>query len=184
MKQHSAPEVVATSRLLLRKARDDDAAFIVELLNDPSWIRFIGDRGIRTDETARDYISNVLVAMYEREGVGLYVVELNDERECIGLCGLLKRRTMADVDIGFAFLPRFRRHGYAYESAQAWLKIGIDTLRLERIVAIVDPANHASAALLEKLGLRFERLITLPGADAELRLFAIQSGAQGSAALP
>jgi len=174
MKPLAAPHSFATDRLVLRHANDADAEFIVELLNDPSWIRFIGDRGIRTADAARDYIANVLVDMYEREGLGLYVVELKSSGESIGLCGLLKRRTMPDVDIGFAFLERFRRRGYAYESARAWLNIGIDTLRLERIVAIADPANEASAALLEKLGLQFERATKLPGDETELRLFALQ----------
>jgi RimJ/RimL family protein N-acetyltransferase len=174
MKAFAAPETLETQRLVLRQARPADAAFIVELLNDPLWIRFIGDRGVRTLDAARDYLSNVLIDMYGRAGIGLYVAQLKGGDDAVGLCGLLKRRTLPDVDIGFAFLPRFRGQGYAYEASRAWLIHGADTLGLERIVAITDPANEASAALLEKLGLRFERMIRLPDDDTELRMYALR----------
>ena len=149
-----------------------DAPFIVELLNDPLWIRFIGDKGVRTIEEAHAYITNGPAAMYARHGFGLYLTELKDGGVPIGICGLIKRDTLDDVDIGFAFLPAFRANGYAYESASAVLAYGRDALGLSRIVAIASSENDASAKLLRKLGLRFERKVRLAdGADA-IDLFA------------
>lgn len=164
--------VIETERLALRRVTAEDAGFILELLNDPAWLRFIGDRGIRTLEGAREYISNTLAPMYERRGFGLYLTELKGEGAPVGLCGLIKRDSLKDVDIGFAFLPQFRGKGYGYESAAAVLAYGRKAFGLGRIVAITSPDNDGSARLLEKLGFTFERTIRLSEDAAEVCLFA------------
>ena len=163
--------VLETERLALRQLSADDAEFIVELLNQPSFIKNIGDRGVRTNEDAVRYIQNGPVASYERFGFGLYLVELKDTAVPIGICGLLKRDTLQDVDVGFAFLPQFWSRGYAVESAAAVLKHGRNVLGIGRIVAITSPENHGSIKVLEKIGLRFERLMKLSEGEPEIKLF-------------
>lgn len=165
--------VLETARLNLRHLTDADAPFILELLNDAAFLQFIGDRGVRTLEDARRYIEQGPQQMYAAHGIGLWLTELKTDRTPIGLCGLLKRPTLPDVDIGFAFLPAFRGQGYAYEAAAATLAYGHQQLGLPRLVAITHPENHASAALLEKLGLRLEGLIRLTADSAEVRLFGL-----------
>jgi len=164
-------KVLETDRLILRWLSTDDAEFILELLNDPSFLQFIGDKGVRTLEDARDYIMKGPVEMYARLGFGLYLTELKEGDVPIGICGLIKRDGLEDVDIGFALLPRFWAKGYAYESASAVMAYGKDVLGLNRIVAITSPDNHASANLLEKLGLQFERMLRLSEEAQEVRLF-------------
>jgi len=165
-------KVLETDRLNLRLLSTDDAEFILELLNEPSFLRFIGDKGVRTLDDARDYILNGPVDMYNRLGFGLYLTELKESGVPIGLCGLIKRDGLEDVDIGFAYLPKFWARGYAYESAAAVMAYGKTVLGLNRIVAITSPDNYASGRLLEKLGLRFERVIHLSNDAPEVRLFA------------
>jgi RimJ/RimL family protein N-acetyltransferase len=165
-------KVLETERLALRRLSAEDAGFILELVNDPDWLRFIGDRGVRTPEAARDYISRNLMPMYERHGFGLYLTELKGRGTPVGICGLIKRDSLEDVDIGFAFLPQFRGKGYGYESAAAVMAYGRRAFGLNRIVAITSPDNDVSARLLEKLGFRFERMVSLPGGGAEVCLFA------------
>ncbi len=164
--------VLETDRLILRWLTVDDCAFIHELLNDPSWLRFIGDKGVRTLDDARDYIRKGPMAMYERAGFGLYLTELNAGHIPIGMCGLIKRDSLADVDIGFAFLPAFRTQGYAHEAAAAVLTYGQSNFGLKRIVAITSPANARSAGLLEKLGMKLEKAVKLDGHDHEVMLYA------------
>ena len=167
-------KVLETNRLILRWLSTDDAGFILELLNDPSWVQFIGDRGVKTLAEAREYVVKGPLAMYARLGFGLYLTKLKEGGEPLGICGLVKRDSLEDVDIGFAFLPRFWGKGYAYESACAVMAYGKDNLGLKRIVAITSPVNYRSAKLLEKLGLRFERMVRLPGAAQDVRLFAFE----------
>jgi RimJ/RimL family protein N-acetyltransferase len=165
-------KVLETERLILRRVTAADGEFILELVNDPAWLRFIGDKGVRTLDAARDYIEKSLVAMYERLGFGLYLTELKGGGVPVGVCGLIKRDSLEDVDIGFAFLPEFRGQGYAYESASAVMAYGKGTFGLKRIVAITSPDNYDSARLLEKLGFSFERMFKLPGDGEEVSLFA------------
>jgi [ribosomal protein S5]-alanine N-acetyltransferase len=167
-----ARTILDTERLSLRELHHGDAAFIVELLNEPGWLRYIGDRGIRTLEAARDYLENGPLAMYREHGFGLWVVEGRHDREPLGLCGLIKRPALADVDIGFAFLARHGRRGYGLESATAVMVHAREVLQLERIVAITSVDNQPSIRLLERIGLRFEKMITLPGGDEPIKLFA------------
>ena len=164
-------KVLETDRLILRwLSADDDAAFILELLNDPSFVRFIGDKGVRTFEDARNYILNGPVASYKQFGFGLYATELKVSRVPIGICGILKRDTLPHPDIGFAFLPAYWNQGYAYESAAAVMAHARD-LGIDRVLAITAPDNEASAKLLTKIGLRFERLLKLTEDAAEVKLF-------------
>jgi RimJ/RimL family protein N-acetyltransferase len=165
-------KVLETERLILRRVTVEDGEFMLELLNDPSWLRFIGDKGVRTLDAARGYILQSLVAMYERLGFGLYVTELKGEGVPIGICGLIKRDALEDVDIGFAFLPKFCGKGYGYESASAVMAYGKRVFGLDRLVAITSPDNYPSARLLEKLGFNFERMVKLSVESEEISLFA------------
>ena len=157
---------------MLRQLTPDDAAFMVELLNDPSFLRNIGDRGVRTVDDARTYIRTGPMESYERFGFGLYLMELKDTREPIGICGLLKRESLQDVDVGFALLPRFWSKRYAVEAVAAVLAYGRNTLGLKRIVAITSPDNVASINLLSKFGFRFEGMTRLSESSPEIKLFA------------
>lgn len=163
--------VIETDRLLLRQLSTVDAEFILELVNEPSWLRYIGDKGVRTIADARNYILQGPVASYERFGFGLYLTELKESGTPIGICGLVKRETLQDPDIGFAFLPRFWGKGYAYESASAVLGFAKSTLGLNRILAITAPDNHSSIKVLKKLGFGSEQMVRFSEEDSELKLF-------------
>lgn len=163
--------VIETDRLVLSKLSPDDAPFILELLNDPSFLRFIGDKGVRTLDDAREYIRKGPADSYERHGFGLYLTRLKADGVPIGICGLVKRDSLEDVDVGFAFLPQFWSRGYAYESASAVLRYGREVIGLDRIVAVVDPANQSSIRLLEKVGLRYDRMVRLSDGEEESKLF-------------
>lgn len=164
--------VLETDRLALQAFSLDDAAFIVELLNDPSFLRYIGDKGVRSEADARRYLTAGPMASYERFGFGLYRVDLKESGLPIGMCGLLKRAWLADVDIGFALLPRFRSQGYAFDAAAGVLMHARDALGMGRVAAITSPDNQASMALLGKLGFRFERTARPSETEAEVRVFA------------
>lgn len=151
--------VLETPRLALRRFTREDADFILELVNDPSWIRFIGDKGVRSLEDARRYLEAGPIPLYEKHGFGLWAVERKPDGERLGMCGLVKRDHLAHVDLGFAFLPRHRSQGYARESAEGVLAHARDALRLTRLVAITVPANDASARLLGKLGFVLEETL-------------------------
>ncbi|HJV95143.1 MAG TPA: GNAT family N-acetyltransferase [Albitalea sp.] len=163
--------VLDTERLRLRTLAEDDAPFILELINEPSWLRFIGDRGVRSVEQARDYLVKGPIAMHARHGFSLYLIELKDGGVPIGLCGLIKRDSLPDVDLGYALLPRFWGRGYAREAAAAALAHGVGVLGLQRIVAITSPDNDRSMRLLEQIGFGRERRVALSEGEAEVELF-------------
>ena len=165
--------IIETERLSIRHLTKEDAAFILELLNDPSFIQNIGDRNVRTIADAESYITKGPVSSYEKNGFGLDLVTLKETGESIGMCGLIKRDTLEDVDIGYAFLPRFWKKGYAVESARAVLEYGLTVQKLKRIVAITLEANRGSVRVLEKIGLKFEKMVKLKGDNEELMLLAI-----------
>ena len=165
--------ILETDRLLLRQLTAEDSGFIFELLNDPSFIRNIGDRNIRTIDDACAYIVNGPVASYAKNGFGLWMVMLKETNEPIGMCGLIRRETLEDVDIGYALLPRFWSNGYAVEAARATKDYARNVVGLKRMVAIVDPANEGSIRVLEKIGLRYEKMVRLSADDIELKLFAV-----------
>lgn len=165
-------KVLETDRLVLRKISLEDAPFILELVNDAAFLRFIGDKGVRTLGEACDYILQGPVDSYEHKGFGLYLVELKESGASIGMCGLIKRDALEDVDIGYAFLPEFRGKGYAFEAADAVMAFGKSAFGLARIVAVVSTENYDSIRVLEKLGLRFERMVRLFEGDEEIKLFS------------
>ena len=163
--------VVETARLNISHLSHDDVPFILELVNDPAFIANIGDRQVRSLADARRYIDGPLDS-YARHGFGLFRTALRDGDIPIGICGLLRRDTLPDVDIGFAYLPRFRGQGYGSEAARAVMDYGRAVHGLTRIIGVVSPTNAASIRILEKLGMRFERAIDMPGYDGETWLYA------------
>jgi RimJ/RimL family protein N-acetyltransferase len=162
--------VAHTARLAIRRLRLEDAPFILELVNDPDWLRFIGDKNVHSLEEARGYLENGPLAMYARHGFGLYAVERGGTP--LGLCGLIKRDTLEDVDLGFAFLPAARGAGHAREASAAMLAHARTDFGLQRLVAITSLDNTRSAAVLEAVGFHFERQLRLSARD-EVRLFGI-----------
>lgn len=163
---------VATERLRLRRLTPGDAEFMLRLLNDPSYVRYIGDRGVRTIEEARSYIVSGPLESYSRHGFGLYLVELKETGEPLGICGLLKRESLPDADLGFALLPAFWGQGYAFEAASAVVRYARSEHGLTRLLAITSQDNDASIALLEKLGFRDEGMMKWSD-DEAVRVFAL-----------
>lgn len=164
--------ILRTSRLDVRELTPEDAPFILTLLNDPAFVEHIGDRGVRTEADAASYIERGPRASYAQHGFGLWLVQLKDTATPIGICGVLKRDTLPDPDIGFAFMPEYRSRGYAFEVASAVRDFARESLRLPRLLAIVSPANASSIRLLERLGFTFERMVLVPGDAKPLKLFA------------
>lgn len=166
--------IIETQHLILREFVPGDAAFLCKLVNTPEWIRYIGDRNIHNTADAERYIAEKMQTAYDTLGFGFYLVELRKEHIPVGLCGLIKREGLTDIDLGFAFLPEHTGKGYAYESALATLAYAQSLLNLKRVVAITVKDNQKSIQLLKKLGLGFEQFITLPGDDEELMLYAME----------
>jgi RimJ/RimL family protein N-acetyltransferase len=164
--------VLETERLSLREFTVDDAQFILTLLNEPSFLRYIGDKQVRNLDDARQYILNGPVASYERNGFGLYLVELKESYTPIGMCGFLRREELPDPDIGFAFLPEFWTKGFAFEAAAALLQDARERLRLGRILAITSLDNDASIKLLQRLGFKFDGVVTLAAGREQVKLFS------------
>ena len=167
----SEATLCTTPRLRIRRLCDDDAPFIVELLNTPGFLAHIGDRQVRSIDDALRYLAAGPYASHARYGHGLDGVELKQSGALIGICGLLKRDTLDAPDIGYAFLPSAEGHGYAVEAASAVLGHAREVLQLREVCAIVSPANARSIRVLEKIGLRFERMVTLPGIDSQSALY-------------
>ncbi len=163
--------ICETERLLLRPLQKDDSAFIFRLVNEPSFIQNIGDKGVRNLDDAWQYILQGPMKSYEQNGFGLWLVALKDLLTPIGICGLIKRDGLDDPDVGYAFLPEFWSQGYAIEAASRVLVFAKETLGINRIVAITSPDNHSSIRVLNKLDLQFKKLILLPGASEESSLF-------------
>jgi [ribosomal protein S5]-alanine N-acetyltransferase len=163
--------IIETERLILRKFTVDDAPFMLKLLNTPSWLRFIGDRNVHSLEEAEQFLLNRYMKGYETHGFGFYIVIEKATQNPIGMCGLVKRDTLEDVDIGFAFMPDFVGKGYGFEAASATLKYAKNVLKLEKVIAIVDPENMVSIALIKKIGMTFEKMVQLSHNDIELMLF-------------
>jgi [ribosomal protein S5]-alanine N-acetyltransferase len=164
--------ILETERLRVRPFSTADAEFILRLLNEPSFIANIGNKGIRTIEDATSYLVDGPMASYQRFGFGLWRVALKDSSVPIGMCGLLKRDFLEDVDIGYAFLPEHCSLGYALEVSSAVMRYAREQLGLDKVVAIVNDDNTRSIRLLEKLGFRYERTIRLADDDKEVQLLA------------
>lgn len=166
--------LIETDRLIISHLSLDDAAFIFKLVNTPGWLQYIGDRNVKNLDDARRYLENGPLKSYEQWGFGLYRIALKNTNTAIGMCGLIKREELEDIDIGFALLPAYASHGYAYEAAQAVLNYATKHLGLQRIAAISLVENAASLKLLQKLGLRFEKMIRMNNED--LAFLAIEFG--------
>ena len=164
-------KVLETDRLLLRHLSEADAPFMLELMNEPDFHRFVGDRGVRTTEDAAAYLAEKILPSYDRFGFGFYLVELKSTGAAIGICGLIKRDMLEWVDVGFSFLETHRGKGYAFEAATAVMEYGRTQFGLLRIIGVTAPDNQISIRLLEKLGLRFEKRIHLPNYGEESLLF-------------
>jgi ribosomal-protein-alanine N-acetyltransferase len=176
--------VLTTTRLTLRRITNDDAPFLIALLNDPSFIRYIGDRHVRTMDDAFRYIADGPASSYERFGFGLWLVTLMDSQQPIGICGLLKRDALPHVDLGFALLPEFRAQGYAQEAARGVLDYARDELVLSRVIAVVQADNERSLRLLQALGFASEGQARLSADGPELLLLGINLATKAAADLP
>jgi RimJ/RimL family protein N-acetyltransferase len=170
--KHPEP-VIETARLQLRPLVAADAAFILQLLNEPSWLRWIGDRGVRTLAQAGEYIRTGPQASYARDGFGFYLVLRPVDQASLGICGLVKRDFLPAPDLGFAFLPDYWGQGYAVEAARATIKFARSHLNLEELAAITDPENEASHKLLRRLGFMAAGDVTYPDDDFLLRLWSL-----------
>jgi [ribosomal protein S5]-alanine N-acetyltransferase len=163
--------LLETPRLQLRWLRAGDAPFMLALLNEPSFIRNIGDRGVRTIDAAREYIEAGPMASYARHGFGLYLVELTATHTAIGICGILKRDELPEPDLGFAFLPAYWSRGFAHEAASAVKAFARDVLGLPHLLAIVNPVNASSIRLLERLDFRLVSITKLTPEAADVNLY-------------
>ena len=166
--------VARTERLVLRKAQLTDAAFVLELLNEPAFLEFIGDRGVHDLDSATSYLQDGPLASYQQFGYGPYVVCDRSDGVAMGFCGLYQRTYLDDPDLGFAFLERFSRQGYAVEAAEQVLRLSIDRFSLRRLLAIVNPENARSLALLRKLGFSLDTVLVIPGETEGSQLHQIQ----------
>ncbi|HEX6928538.1 MAG TPA: GNAT family N-acetyltransferase [Gammaproteobacteria bacterium] len=164
--------ILETARLSLRAFTTDDAPFVLRLLNEPAFIENIADKGVRTLEDARSYLLNGPMASYLQNGFGLWLVVTKDDGVPVGMCGLIKRDMLDDVDVGYALLTEFSGRGYALEAASAVHAHARAHLKMKRLVAVVNSGNVRSIRLLEKLGFRFERMVRMPGDDKDIRLLA------------
>ena len=164
--------IIKTRRLILRKATTDDAPFFFELLNSPKWLKYVGNKNIKTLQDAKTYIKERLLRSYTRHGFGLYVMQLNSSGIAIGINGFVKRDYLEYADIGFALLPTYDRRGYSYEAARAVLQYGKDQLGFTTVHAITSKENIASQSLLKKLGFKFTSHIIEPVIRDEICLFS------------
>jgi RimJ/RimL family protein N-acetyltransferase len=164
--------VLETERLRLKQFTFDDIPFVIELLNSPGWLQFIGDRNVRTPEQAKSYLENGPLKSYALNGYGLCLVERKDDGQPVGMCGILNREALDSPDIGFAFLPAFHGQGYALEIAQATIDDARETWGVSKLAAVVLEANTRSIRLLEKIGLSYVRPIQFPGSEDKLLLYS------------
>jgi len=160
-----------TSRLVLRRFVFDDAPFVFELVNQPSFIANIGDKGVRSLDDAKRYLREGPMATYEKYGFGLWHTSRKSDGTPVGMCGLLKRDVLPDADIGYAYLPQYWGQGYAVEAGEAALAYGARKFGLRRVAGVVSPANAGSIRVLEKLGLGFEGMFSLRAGEPDVKLF-------------
>lgn len=166
--------ILETDRLHIRKLTLEDAPFFFELVNDPDWIRFIGDRNVQTLQDAKNYLEFKIMTSYAIHGFGFYLVLERESQTPLGISGFVKRKVLEHVDVGFAFLPKGRGKGYALEASQALMNYGISELKFETILAIANKDNVRSHQLLEKIGLSFQGYIKLYDEEEEICLFTSQ----------
>lgn len=166
--------ILETERLILRRFTLDDATFILELLNTEGWIKYIGDRNVRTIDHARVYLENGPLNSYRNNEFGLALVELKIDHKPIGMCGLIRRDYLEHLDVGFAFLPNHTGCGYAFEIVKKTIEHAFNELKQEELFAITLPQNHSSIKLLTKIGFKYNKNVITPGTDEELLLYSIQ----------
>jgi len=166
--------ILRTQRLILRQFTTEDAPFIIQLVNSPGWLKYIGDRNIKSAQQAESYLQNGPMKSYQLNGFGLSLVELKKERISVGMCGIIKRENLEHPDIGFAFLPEFTGKGLAFEIANATMKWATDELKLPVIYAITLPDNTSSVRLLAKIGMKFMKRFCFPDDMEELMLYSNQ----------
>ena len=166
----------STERLVLEEFQKKHSKFLLTLVNEPAWLAFIGDKNVHSIEDAEAFIENKFRKSYEESGFGFYVVNLKENGEPVGMCGLVDRNGLEDIDIGFAFLKKYRKMGFGYESSVGMLSYANKELGIEKVVAITHPDNVASGKLLEKLGLSFDKLIQLPEDDKDWCKLYVQNG--------
>lgn len=164
---------IETERLYLRRMTLEDAPFMLSIWNDPAFVRNVGDRGIRTVDDAEAALTDGAFALYEKYGYGPYCMILKRDSTQVGICGLFRRDNLEHPDIGFAVLPAFYRSGLTLEAARAVIEYARNDLAIDRLTAIVSPQNMASIALIEKLGMTFERGITMPDEEKEISLYSM-----------
>lgn len=162
---------LATERLSLSRLTLDDAPLMLDIWNDPAFIRHVGDRGIRTVAAARDALLDGPLQLYEKYGYGPFRVALRADNTAVGISGLFRRDGLDEPDIGYSTLPAYCGKGYAFEAASAVIRHAGSDLGLERLLAIISPHNEPSISLIRKLGFEFERMHTLQGADKEACIY-------------
>ncbi|AKU24095.1 GNAT family N-acetyltransferase [Massilia sp. MB5] len=167
-------KILATARLTLRTLETSDAPFFLQMINDPSWIENIGDKGIRTVAEAEKNIEQGPVLMQRRLGYSLYLVERSSDGVPVGLCGLIKRDALPDADIGYAIWPEYWGEGYAYEAAAAVVLHARDSIGLVRLLGITSPQNLRSNNLLKKLGLSFVRVVRFKDDGSDTNLYSLE----------
>lgn len=163
--------IIETERLILLEFNVQDAAFFFELVNDPAWIRYIGDRNVNHIEDAEKYLTERIIPSYQEFGYGFYLVRTKESDTSIGMSGLIKREGLDHTDIGYAFLPSYRGKGFAFEATKGVLDYGKDVLNINPIVAITDLDNVKSIRLLKKLGFQFDQIIQIPEGAKNCRLY-------------
>jgi RimJ/RimL family protein N-acetyltransferase len=163
-----------TERLIISEISLEDAPFFYELVNDPAWIQFIGDRDVKTITDAENYLRNKIIPSYKKNGFGFYLVSTKIQNRPIGISGLIDRDGLDNVDVGYAFLPEFRGKGFAFEATKAILTFAKNDLHLDPIVAITNLDNLKSCQLLERLGLKFDKIIQLADDHEKCRLYRTQ----------
>ena len=177
----NSPAVVAfeTARLTLRHQTLDDAAFVLAVLNDPDFLRHIGDRGVRTLDDAKRYLAEGALASYAAHGFGLWLMQRKTDGAALGVCGLVKRPGFEDVDVGYALLPAFRGQGYAREAVAGTLEHARTAYGLTRLIAVVNPDNLPSRRLLELEGFVFECMVRMAPEEPEILLLGWSTGPVG-----
>ncbi|MCC6866349.1 MAG: GNAT family N-acetyltransferase [Ignavibacteria bacterium] len=166
--------IIETKRLKLREFVTGDNGFIYKLLNSPGWLKYIGNRKINSDDDALKYIEEILINGYKTQGFGFYLIELKEAGENAGMCGLVKRPGLKNVDLGFALLPEFENYGYAFEASIGVLDYASKILKLKKVAAITVTQNLPSIKLLQKLGMTFEKKINIPNDHEDLLLYGLE----------
>ena len=160
-----------TDRLIIRPTSEEDAPFVLELLNTPKWLQYIGDRNVRTVEDAKVYIQSRMDPQLQKLGFSNYTLIRKSDQAKIGVCGLYDREGLEGIDIGFAFLPAYENQGYAFEAAAEVKRAGMEEFGITLLRAITTKDNKSSQRLLEKLGFRYSQLVQLPDDEVELLLY-------------